>query len=262
MNTIFGALDLQASLGSLSVTATVVGGGLLLAFIALALIFEKRTTALKIPIFTAICVVVIATTSTLAFCASYLATQSPAGGMAHWQARYQIWVCGNRLELRDPQTFVSNKIGSASLHEHNDSIIHLEGTPSALPYDFSLGKFMAAVGGAISNNSLVVPVNDSGYFVAGNAPAPELTEPYVHTDPTGTVASVASGDPCGDQTAAMQAFAYRYNESTNAYQQTKIADIAAYEPSHATKASRSDCIIIEFGPYTPSTTHTCQEASS
>ncbi len=249
-------LNPEATVSSLSVTTTVVGTGILVLLIAMALIFYKRAEKTRIAIFSAIVAVVLATTTTITCASVYLAAKSDTGGLVNWQARFQIWACGNQLEIRDPEEFFSNKVGTASLHEHNDNKIHLNGMAMTLPYDFSLGKFMSVIGGKIDNNTLAVPLNDTNYFV-GNAPSSQEALAYIQTNNAGKIASFASGDTCGNNIAEVQAFVYRYNPANKAYEQTKIADIASYEPTHATTEDTSDCIIIEFSEHKDKTTKTC-----
>ena len=55
----------------------------------------------------------------------YLNTNSDSGGPVHWHADIEFWACGNEIELRDPTGF-SNKIGTGTLHEHDDHRIHLD----------------------------------------------------------------------------------------------------------------------------------------
>src|SRR3989344_115684 len=52
---------------------------------------------------------------------------SVTGGPVHWHADYQVWHCGERIDLVDPN-FPSNKIGTPLLHEHDDDRVHMEGT--------------------------------------------------------------------------------------------------------------------------------------
>lgn len=258
MNTLFGAYSIEALFGSLSLTAAAVGVGIILTLIIFALIFENRTSKLQTPIFTAIIVATIATSGIIMACSLYLAKSSAVGGTVAWQADFQIWACGNRIELRDPQSLYSNKIGSPTLHEHNDGKMHFEGTPIELPEDFSLGKFMSVIGGKITGTALDVPLNDSGYFINGFAPAPELAAGFVHAEPAGKIAMFSSGEVCGSQPAAVQAFVYRYNSQTAKYSQTKLANLANYEPTHANQNQKPDCVIIEFSPQKDRTSYICE----
>jgi hypothetical protein len=273
VNIFFGAADLETYISTLSVTVTVVGALLVLALVGLAMLIgkskKKKTQAAKLPIFVAIVAVVTGTTLTISGGTIYLNLASATGGPVHWHADFEIWACGNELELRDPTGFLSNKIGTATYHEHNDKRIHVEGVPIDLPHDFSIGKFMDVVGGGISNDSLVVPLNDSDKLFEsdknegdGDGPAdssPELIQPYLKTDAKGKVARFINGETCGSQTAQVQMFAYRYNSADKTYTQTKITDPANYMPAHEANVPPGDCVIIEFAPAKDRTDKLCKQ---
>lgn len=272
MNIFFGAEDLETFISNLSVTVTVAGALLVLVLVGIAALIgkskKKKTRALKLPIFVAIAVVVLGTTFTISGGTVYLNLASATGGPVHWHADFEIWACGNELELRDPSGFLSNKIGTATYHEHNDKRIHVEGVPIDLPYDFSLGKFMNVVGGGISNDSLVVPLNESKFFESdkgepdgdGSAnPAPELVDPFIKTDAKGKVARFVDGEGCGDQTAQVQVFAYHYNSADKTYKQTKIEDPVTFMPAHEANVLPGDCVIIEFAPAKDHTDKLCKQ---
>lgn len=272
MYTIFGAENLETFISNLSLTVTVVGAVLVVVLLLIAIGVEKtkskQAKKLKLPLFVAIVIVVLGTTFTIGGGTVYLNVSSATGGPVHWHADFEIWACGNELNLRDPQGFLSNKIGTPTLHEHNDKRIHLEGVPITLPYDFSLGKFMGVVGGGISNNALTVPLNDTNYFANepgeadgdGNpAPMPEQIEPFIHTEANGKVASFVTGQKCGDETAEVQVFAMRYNEAAKTYTQTKVADPASYMPAKEENVPPGDCIIMEFSPAKDRTDKLCKQ---
>lgn len=272
MNIFFGAEDLESFISSLSVTVTVVGSLLVLALVAIAAAIgksrKKKTQALKLPIFVSIVVVVLGTTLTISGGTVYLNLASATGGPVHWHADVEVWACGNELELRDPTGFLSNKIGTATYHEHNDKRIHVEGVPIELPYDFSMGKFMDVVGGSITKSSLVVPLNDTKYFESdkgepdgdGNpTPTPEAIDPFIATEAKGKVARFVNGETCSGQPSQVQLFAYRYNAADKTYRQTKIDDPASYMPAHESNVPPGDCVIMEFGPAKDRTDKLCKQ---
>lgn len=272
MINIFGTEDLESFISSLSITVTVVGSVLVVLLLLIAIIADKRKTKkaakLKLPLFVAVCVVVLGTTFTISGGTVYLNLNSATGGPVHWHADYEIWACGNELELRDPYGFLSNKIGTATYHEHDDKRIHVEGVPISLPYDFSLGKFMTVVGGSVSNDSLVVPLNTDKLFEDGEGepdgdgnpkPAPELLEPFITSDTNGKIASFKNGQTCGTQPAEVQAFAMQFNNQDKTYRQTKISNIANYMPAKEPTVPAGDCVIIEFAPLKDRTDKLCKQ---
>ncbi|MCH7567996.1 MAG: hypothetical protein IIA87_01110 [Nanoarchaeota archaeon] len=87
---------------------------------------------------------------------------SETGGPVHWHADYQVLVCGERLDLIDPEG-LSNRIGTTILHEHGDDRIHLEGTLREVK-DASLGRYFQAIGGELESapGHLIYPTEDKG----------------------------------------------------------------------------------------------------
>jgi hypothetical protein len=271
--TLFGAEDLETFISTLSVTVVVVGSILVLLLVAIAAAIgksrKKKTQALKLPLFAAIVVVVLGTTLTISGGTVYLNVNSATGGPVHWHADFETWACGNELELRDPTGFLSNKIGTATYHEHDDKRIHVEGVPISLPHDFSLGKFFNVVGGGITKDTLVVPLNENGKYFEdhheeidgdGNpTPSPEDINPYIKTEADGKVASFVNGGACGSEAARVQVFAYQLDKNTNTYKQTKIEDPANFMPSHEANIPPGDCVIVEFSPYKERTDKLCKQ---
>lgn len=269
MFTYIATADLETSINTLS-TNTVLAACVLLALLVVAGMWavKKKKKKLKLPIFALILITIVGTTLTISGATVYLNVKSATGGPVHWHADIEFWACGNELELRNPTGFLSNKIGTATLHEHNDKRIHLEGVPIELPHDASLGKFMTVVGGAVSSHSLIVPLNENSdaYFATteedgdGNAaPNPDLITPFVKTASDGTVASFVSGQKCGDQAAEVQVFAYRINEKDKTYTQTKLSDPASYAIAPKSEVPPGDCVIFEFAPAKARTDKLCKQ---
>lgn len=268
----FGTEDLETFISNLSLTVTVVGAVLIVVLLLLAIILDKqkgkKPKKLKLPLFVAICVVVLGTTFTIGGGTVYLNVNSATGGPVHWHADFEIWACGNELELRDPHDFLSNKVGTATYHEHDDKRIHVEGVPISLPYDFSLGKFMEVVGGSISSSALTVPLNADKFFEDGKGepdgdgnptPAPELINPFLHTEAYGKTAVFVNGQTCGGEPAEVQLFAIHFNAHDKTYRQTKITDIPNYMPAKEPTVPNGDCLIIEFAPHKDYTDKLCKQ---
>ncbi len=83
---------------------------------------------------------------------------SISGGPVHWHADYQVWACDKKLELINPEG-ITNRIGSAVLHEHDDDRIHIEGTVTDWR-DITLGQYFKVIGGELSNGHLAYPAED------------------------------------------------------------------------------------------------------
>lgn len=272
MISFFGSEDLETFISSLSITVVTVGSILVVLLLIIAIILDKqkgkKPQKLKLPLFVAICVVVLGTTFTISGGTVYLNLNSATGGPVHWHADFEVWACGNELELRDPTGFLSNKIGTATYHEHDDKRIHVEGVPITLPYDYSLGKFMDVVGGGITNGTLVFPLNDDKYFEDGEGELdgdgnpksiPELINPFIRTEAKGKVASFVNGQMCGEQKAELQVFAMHFNDKEKTYKQTKVTDIPNYMPAKEATVPAGDCVIIEFAPAKDRTDKLCKQ---
>ena len=162
----------------------------------------------------------------------YLNVISSSGGPVHWHADFEVWACGNELELRDPKG-LSNKIGTATFHEHNDKRIHLEGLVME-EQDASLGNFFHVIGGSLSATSFTLPLND------------EKTVTY------------RNGDTCADgSTGEVQVFVFQTQED-GTYTQQKLSDPASFVMAPEQSVPTGDCIIVEFGESKTRTEKLCR----
>jgi len=253
---IVAATDLARTISDLSVAITGAAVILLMIFVAATVVTHRRWPQFKGPLFTLIVLITVVTTLTLSGATLVRNFNSPTAGPVHWGTDYQIWACGNQLELRDPRGLLSDRVGTPTLYEKNDGRIHYDGTPSNLPDDASLGMFMQAIGGEISDSSLVVPLNDGNGFV-GTPSTPEQVESYITTNRDGLSARFVNDQRCGDSPAVVQVFAYSYNAATQTYTQTKLNHPALYELSHSSASPPGDCVIVEFAPTKERTDHLC-----
>lgn len=264
----FASDDLETTVNSLSMNVVLAGSIALIVLVALAILFANKKPKLKLPLFAGILVAVLGTTTVITGGTIYLNMNSYVGGPVHWHADFEVWACGNEMELRDPTGFLSNKIGTATLHEHNDKRIHLEGVPITAQ-DASLGKFMNVIGGQITKDTLIVPLNENDELFenakneedgdGSGAQAPEQIQPYIKTEAGGKVGKFISGGYCGDQKAEVQVFAYQFNKDDKTYRQTKLEDPASYSISHSGDVPPGDCIIFEYGPARDRTDKLCKQ---
>jgi hypothetical protein len=217
MNFLFAAeQDLELQIGAISLRVVAIASAIVIILILYAALAKSRSHI----VFGSIVVTVLAASIFLIGSTIYLNQISVSKGPVHWHADIEIWNCGEELDLLDPQGFLSNKIGTPTLHEHNDKRIHLEGVVVETR-DASLGKFFQVIGGDLTKNSLIVPTNDGKQ-------------------------SLISGQQCGDQPAEMQTFLYRVDESGDTYTQTKLADPAAHIIKDDSQVPPGDCVIFEF----------------
>jgi hypothetical protein len=228
--------DLERATAALSIRTTVWATVILTVLVIAGALIRNRVPRLKLPIFILIATTVITTTGVLAASTVYLNTHSSSGGPVHWHADFEMWVCGEQIDLVNPHGWLSNKVGTASLHEHNDKRIHLEGVVVE-PRDASLGKFFSVVGGMIDDDRLVLPTNDRTLILA-------------------------DGDRCPDGTLAdVQTYAYTVNGlgpgGKRAYSQRKLDNPEDYIIAPESQVPPGDCIIVEVGPTRERTDKRC-----
>jgi len=143
---------------------------------------------------------------------------SETGGPVHWHADYQVWACGERLNLIDPN-FPRNKIGTPLLHEHNDDRVHVEGTPKKIE-DVSFQNYFKVIGGELSSYKLSYPIEEG-------------------------LKTYNSGDSCPDGTIG------RLNVYVNGQ---RLEDFESYVPYPDSLVPPGDCVIVEFSPGNSQTT--------
>lgn len=257
LNEIAGAFeasdDLEHTITSLSLRAVLVGSVVLITASLTAWQANKRWPKLKLPLFITIAGTMVITTIILIGSTVYLNVKSDSGGPVHWHADIEFWACGNELELIDPVGF-SNKVGTWTLHEHDDHRIHLEGVVVDETQDASLGKFMHVLDGAITETDLLVPLNpDSSMYFENDldgdgesAPNPDLVTPHIRVENDAHYAHFITGGTCGDQLAEVQTFVYNWDEATNTYEQTKLTNPQVYSITDDSTVPPGDCIIFEY----------------
>lgn len=211
---------LEETIRSNSIKIIVVSTIIIVISVLLTIFLKNAGEGLKKILFSLIVVPTVVGTLFMAGSTIYLNFQSISGGPVHWHAEYEIWDCGEQLELVDPEG-LSNKVGSATLHEHSDNWIHLEGVVTD-ESEASLGKFFDVVGGNISDDGFRVPTNEG-------------------------LISRHNGDLCPDGLeGVMQVFVYQTENKV--YTQKKIDNPVNYLISPSGSIPPGDCIIIEFDP--------------
>ena len=106
-------------------------------------------------IFVAIAIASLAATGYLIGLTSYWVVTSESEGPVHWHADYEIWVCGQEVELPDP-VGLENRVGNPIFHHHGDNRIHVEGILIELE-EADLGHFFEVVGGELTPMSIAIP---------------------------------------------------------------------------------------------------------
>lgn len=276
--------DLEQQIISLATRTVVIGALALVILVVLAILINRHKQAKKLqkitnlPLFVMIASAMMIPTVVLFGGTIYLNVKSESGGPVHWHAGIEFWACGAEINLRDPQGFLSNKVGTATYHEHNDKYIHLEGVVVKKSYDASLGKFMDVTGGYITDTSIGIPLTDdqAKWFTSeaedqidGDGQRPEnfslATDNGSRVKPSakGPVLELRNGDYCSNadnQAAELQVFKFTYDKSNDTYFQEKLEHPAEYVMrNESALAPPSDCVIVEFDAPKSRTDKLCQQ---
>lgn len=148
--------------------------GSILVFFSVLFIFKKEFSEKEKKIyFTLMVAPVILSTLFLAGSTIYENITSITKGPVHWHADYQVWVCGERLDLVNPK-FPRNKIGTPLFHEHDDDRIHIEGTVMQLE-DVNLENYFRVIGGKLEQGYMAYPTTEGMVEVKDNDLCPDGT---------------------------------------------------------------------------------------
>ncbi len=217
--------------GMIALYATII----LIVLCFLSLTHQKSSNTIKAIFYILICIITLATTIYLAGSTLYLNFTSSTGGPVHYHTDFELWNCGEKLSLKEPEG-MSNRIGTSTLHEHNDNRIHVEGVIYD-EEDANLAHLFDSVGGYITQEEISIPT-DKGMLTRRN------------------------GDLCPDGTAGtLQAYLYRVDNpkvKLLTYHQEKLNDITNYTPAPEELVPPGDCLIITFGPITATTPYMCE----
>lgn len=187
--------------------------------IAVSMLKKEHREGEKLALFWSIAAIAIFTTFYLVGGTIAKNRISLTGGPVHWHADFEIYACGEKVELKSPEG-LSNRIGSSDFHEHGDNRIHVEGVVKSYA-DVTLQKFFETVGGRMEKNYLKIPT-DRGEIIFQDGMA------------------CASGE-----TGIWQTFVYRTKNQT-AWQE-KLSDPQNYVLSPESQVPPGDCIVMEFG---------------
>ena len=222
--------NLEEIIHSYSLNFIYIASAALIVIAGISLKIKKLNDTLKKILFLSIVAAVALPTLFLVVSTIYLNTVSSSRGPVHWHADIEVWSCGKELDLVDP-TGLSNKIGTSTLHEHNDKRIHLEGVVVEHD-DASLGRFFEVIKGKINATTLVVPT-------------------------TNGIVNHQDGQVCENgESGKVQAFVYSTVDGK--YTQTKVLEPDKYVISPYSQIPAGDCIIIEFGSEKPMTDKLCR----
>jgi hypothetical protein len=254
--------DLEAVLASWGIRVV----GVASLCIVLLLIYASRQKRMKNSkkkiLFVGITTLIAATTVFLFGATIYLNSVSYSKGPVHWHSDIEFWACGSEVELRDPIGLLSNKIGSATYHEHDDKRIHLEGVVVDLEYDASFEKFMTVTKGLVTDGQLVIPTNEN--YVEDDVDGDQVADAarikqYHKKLDSGWVIDVRDGAMCGNEPSEVQMFVYSYDKDSESYSQRKVDDPRRYTLRDESVVPPGDCVIVEFAPSKTRTDKLCAQ---
>ncbi|HIJ97808.1 TPA: hypothetical protein H1009_01840 [archaeon] len=211
-------LDAWQRLGIINpIKAVEYGAAIIVASIAVSLMLKKKLKdGHKKILFVIIAAAAIISTLYLAGTTIYLNQKSWSGGPVHWHADFEIWACGEQIDIVDPEGF-KNLVGESAVHEHGDNRIHIEGVMFEKE-DATLGEFFEALGGEFTTETLSAPTNHgmmswaggketcngnyadwhtfiNGQFVANEAAPDYVISPWQTVPPGDTIKFVFSEKP-------------------------------------------------------------------
>jgi len=182
---------------------------------------KKKMVLYKKALFIVVLIPIVLGTAFLSINTIVLNLSSPTGGPVHWHADFEVWACGQKIELESSiqrqarmggGILPENKAGTPVFHHHDDNRIHIEGTPASLE-DITLGEFFHAIDGELTENELSIWTGDG------------MREWF-------------NGDPCNGQPASLRAFVNG----------KPLEDFADYVIAPYSTVPPGDFIIISFSP--------------
>lgn len=214
-------------------------GTIIVLFLIFISLFCKKTEMRRWFLFLGIAIPVILATLYSAGTTIYLNVVSETKGPVHWHADFEIWHCGEKIDLVDP-SILTNRVGSAVFHEHGDDRIHVEGVVLDTR-EVDLQHFFAQVGSILRDEYFVIPTNKG-------------------------VVEMKNGQQCDGNPGKLQVFLYRVvnpeeSKEQFLYEQIKLDDFEEYVLSPYSYIPPGDCLIIEFGQEKERTNKLCETYS-
>ncbi len=225
---------LDAELTNNTVNYILIAGAIVIAATLISLAIPDKSESLKWALFLAIALPVSTATIYAGWATVYINTASETGGPVHWHADYEVWKCGEKIDLKEPHG-LENRVGSPVFHEHGDARIHVEGVLVEKKHA-ALHKFFEVVGGQLTSDYLAVPT-DNG------------------------VVEMRNGEQCNGEQGEIQVFVYKttqQGEKPWTYIQQKLPDFEEYVLSPHSLVPPGDCIVIELDQEKPTTDKMCE----
>lgn len=211
-------------------------GSLIISITAiLSILLKNRIGDYKRFLFLLIIIPIILVSSYLVYATLYLNINSETKGPVHWHADFEIWNCGKKVDLINPEGF-SNRVGTSVFHEHGDNRIHVEGV--VIDEDLvDLHNFFKVLGGKLTSEELIVWTNVG-------------------------LLELRNGNLCNEKEGKLQAFLYKIKNPESkgnwVYEQIKLENFENYVLSAYSNVPPGDCIIIEFDEEKGYTKNICE----
>lgn len=225
------------SLTSSSLNYILIAAGIAAILVLVSIFKKEKTEGQKMFLFLGIIIPVILVTAYAAGSTIYLNLVSATQGPVHWHADFEIWNCGEKLDLIDPEGLL-NRVGTPSFHEHGDDRIHVEGVVINRQ-DVSLHHFFNMIEGELTYDSFTIPTNEG-------------------------MVSVRDGDECRGGEGKLQVFLYRVTNPDPTrrtgftFVQEKLESFEEYILFPYSNIPPGDCLIIEFDQEKQRTDHICE----
>jgi nitrite reductase (NO-forming) len=218
-----GVNNLEQTIKEKSSRVVLIVSIITLALVLLSIYIKPVSDISKILLFLGIMIPVLAATTYLAGSTIYLNLVSSTTGPVHWHADFELWNCGEKIDLIDPHG-LTNRVGSSTFHEHGDDRIHVEGVVVD-EGDVNLHNFFHVIGGLLTKGFFSIPTN------------------------LGLIEMEDEG-LCNGKESKLQVFVYKIlnpDERDNwKFEQLKIENPESYILSPYSAVPPGDCIIVEF----------------
>ncbi|MEK6970269.1 MAG: hypothetical protein AABW68_01080 [archaeon] len=230
------SIQLAQTLRENSYNVILLTSAALIVLVVYSIKTKPRKEKMKRILFWTIAFFAVGSNLYLAGATIYTNMVSPTGGPVHWHTDYEVWNCGQPLDLIDP-TGWDNRVGTWEVHEHNDNRMHIEGTILNMD-QASFHHFFEITGGTIEQEGMTYP------SVNGDVTLP------------------ATGS-CNERPAELQVFRlYVTNPESQknwTYTQEKLEYPEGLEKIMApySNVPPGDCLIIEYDAPKEKTTHSC-----
>jgi len=221
-------------LKSNSVEFITIAAFLVSILVLVSLTIKNKSEETNWLLFLGIAIPIILATGYSAYSTIYLNVISETKGPVHWHADYEVWSCGEKIDLVKA-TGLSNKVGNPIFHSHGDNRIHVEGVVVDTN-GVDLHNFFETVGGYLENDRIEMPTN-------------------------GRTLVMKNGDLCNGKEGKLQVFLYKIKNPEDTkkwiFEQQKLENFEDYVLSPYSQIPQGDCIIIEFGEDKQTTDHIC-----